>query len=110
MLPEQSIEFRYDTQLLIDGYEDLDEDEVFDYIAENFKGDSLLATETRSRSTIIPMSPGWCWPTAGLWVRSTTSSWRIWTVRQEACRDNRVYAAWIIRCTSPGNSVKTTGV
>ena len=37
------IEFRYDTQLLIDGYEDLDEDEVFDYIAENFKGDSLLA-------------------------------------------------------------------
>ena len=33
MLPEQSIEFRYDTQLLIDGYEDLDEDEVFE-IAE----------------------------------------------------------------------------
>ncbi len=25
MLPEQSIEFRYDTQLLIDGYEDLDD-------------------------------------------------------------------------------------
>ena len=81
MLPEQSIEFRYDTQLLIDGYEDLDEDEVFDYIAENFKGD-------RSRSTIIPMSPGWCWPTAGPWGRSTTSSWKIWTVRQEACRGN----------------------
>ncbi len=59
MLPEQSIEFRYDTQLLIDGYEDLDEDEVFDYIAENFKGE-----------------------------RSTTSSWKIWTVRQEACRGN----------------------
>ena len=30
-MPEQSIEFRYDTQLLIDG-EDLDEDEVNDYI------------------------------------------------------------------------------
>lgn len=43
MIPEQTIEFRYDTQLLIDGYEDLDEDEVFDYIATNFKGDSLLA-------------------------------------------------------------------
>ena len=35
-------EFRYDTQLLIDG-EGLDEDEIFDYIAANFKGDSLLA-------------------------------------------------------------------
>ena len=36
------LEFRYDTQLLIDG-EDLDEDEVFDYIVEHIKGDSLLA-------------------------------------------------------------------
>ena len=34
------LEFRYDTQLLIDG-DDLDEDEVFDYIVEHFKGDSL---------------------------------------------------------------------
>ena len=41
-MPEQSIEFRYDTQLLIDG-EDLDEDEVHDYIKEHFKGDCLLA-------------------------------------------------------------------
>ena len=40
-MPEQSIEFRYDTQLLIDG-EDLDEDEVNDYIKEHFKGDCLL--------------------------------------------------------------------
>lgn len=39
---EQTIEFRYDTQLLIEG-EDLDEDEIFDYISEHFKGDSLLA-------------------------------------------------------------------
>ena len=30
------LEYRYDTQLLIDG-DDLDEDEVFDYIAENFE-------------------------------------------------------------------------
>ena len=36
------LESRYDTQLLIEG-EDLDEDEIFDYIAGHFKGDSLLA-------------------------------------------------------------------
>ena len=36
------IEFRYDTQLLIEG-EGLDEDAINDYIRENFKGDSLLA-------------------------------------------------------------------
>ena len=41
-MEEQSIEFRYDTQLLIDG-EDLDEDEVNDYIKEHFEGDCLLA-------------------------------------------------------------------
>ena len=35
-------EFRYDTQLLIEG-EDLDEDEINDYFVENFKGDCLLA-------------------------------------------------------------------
>ena len=43
MLPEQSIEFRYDTQLLLDGYdEDLDADDVRDYIADHFTGDELL--------------------------------------------------------------------
>ena len=36
------LEFRYDTQLLIEG-ENLDEDEINDYITANFKGDSLLA-------------------------------------------------------------------
>ena len=36
------VEFRYDTQLLIEGH-DLDEDEIFDYFTENFIGDSLLA-------------------------------------------------------------------
>ena len=30
------------TQMLIEGH-DLDEDEIFDYITEHFKGDSLLA-------------------------------------------------------------------
>ena len=37
----EELEYRYDTQLLIDG-EDLDEDEINDYIVEHFKGDSLL--------------------------------------------------------------------
>ncbi|MCR5417479.1 MAG: kinase to dihydroxyacetone kinase [Lachnospiraceae bacterium] len=41
-MTEQTIEYRYDTQLLIEG-EDLDEDEIFDYISKNFVGDSLLA-------------------------------------------------------------------
>lgn len=36
------LEFKFDTQLLIDGH-DLDEDEIFDWIAENIPGDSLLA-------------------------------------------------------------------
>ncbi|MCR5451365.1 MAG: hypothetical protein K6F00_01915 [Lachnospiraceae bacterium] len=47
-MTEQSIEFRYDTQLLLDltgmdedDVEDL-ADEIQDYIVENFKGDELL--------------------------------------------------------------------
>ena len=35
-------EFRYDTQLLIEGT-DLDEGEINDYIRSHFKGDCLLA-------------------------------------------------------------------
>lgn len=35
-------EYRYDTQLLIEG-NDLDEDEIYDYIADTFEGDCLLA-------------------------------------------------------------------
>lgn len=38
----EPLEFRYDTQLLIEG-QDLDEDEINDYITEHFKGDCLLA-------------------------------------------------------------------
>lgn len=41
------IEFRYDTQLLIEG-ENLDEDAIHDYFIENFKGDSLLAVGDES--------------------------------------------------------------
>lgn len=36
------IEFKYDTQLLIEG-SGLDEEIIFDYIQDNIKGDSLLA-------------------------------------------------------------------
>ena len=35
-------EFKFDTQLLIEG-EDLDKDVIHDYFIENFKGDCLLA-------------------------------------------------------------------
>ena len=36
------LEFRYDTQLLIEGH-GLDEDRIYDYIATHLAGDSLLA-------------------------------------------------------------------
>lgn len=40
----EDIEYRYDTQLLIERTDkDLDEDEINDYITENFVGDCLLA-------------------------------------------------------------------
>lgn len=35
------IQYRYDTQLLIEG-EDLSEDEIIDYINEHFQGDCLV--------------------------------------------------------------------
>ena len=38
----EDLEFRYDTQLLIEG-EDLDEDDIFDWIKDNLMGDCLLA-------------------------------------------------------------------
>ena len=37
------LEFKYDTQLLIEG-EDLDEDVISEYFTENFKGEQLLPT------------------------------------------------------------------
>ena len=40
---EDSFAYRYDTQLLIDSRDDdLDEDEITDYITEHFEGNSLL--------------------------------------------------------------------
>ncbi len=41
------MEFRYDTQLLIEG-ENLDEDAINDYFVTHFKGDSLLAAGDES--------------------------------------------------------------
>ena len=38
----QTIEYRYDTQMLVEG-RGLDEDAVFAYITAHFAGDSLLA-------------------------------------------------------------------
>mgnify|MGYP003183264016 CR=1 FL=1 len=37
----EQLEFKFDTQLLIDGH-DLSEDAIHDYILEHFKGDCLL--------------------------------------------------------------------
>ncbi|MBR4502168.1 MAG: kinase to dihydroxyacetone kinase [Clostridia bacterium] len=39
---EEYSEYRYDTQLLIEG-ENLDEDKIRDYFTENFQGNCLLA-------------------------------------------------------------------
>ena len=36
------LEFQFDTQLLIEG-ENLDEDEIYDYIQQNIPGDCLIA-------------------------------------------------------------------
>ncbi len=38
----EPLEFRYDTQLLIEG-KNLDEDAIHDYFMANFKGDCLIA-------------------------------------------------------------------
>ena len=40
-MDEEETEFRYDTQLLIEG-QDLDEDKINDYIRSHFEGDCLL--------------------------------------------------------------------
>ena len=41
------LEFKFDTQLLIDG-RNLSEDEIFDYITKNIEGDCLLAVGDES--------------------------------------------------------------
>ena len=56
---EKMIEFRYDTQLLIEG-EHLDEDAINDYFTEHLK------------STFIPMNLGKCWNIVLHWVKFMT--------------------------------------
>ena len=58
------LQYRYDTQMLIDG-EDLDEDEIRDYITEHFDGDCLLAvggdgiiSRSTSMGTVFSPSEG----------------------------------------------------
>lgn len=41
------LEFKFDTQLLIEGH-NLDENKINEYITNNFKGDSLLAVGDES--------------------------------------------------------------
>lgn len=41
-MKKKMIQFKYDTQLLIEG-KNLDEDKISDYFMNNFKGDCLLA-------------------------------------------------------------------
>ena len=74
-------EFRYDTQLLIEG-QDLDEDVISEYFTEHFKGDCLLAVGDDEL-----MSPGRCWNTAPPWGKSMTLWWKTWTDSPEDCRD-----------------------
>ena len=52
----QTIEFRYDTQMLIEGH-GLDEDAIFAYITAHFAGDSLLAVGDEDLIKIHFQSP-----------------------------------------------------
>ena len=73
------LEFRYDTQLLIEGH-DLDEEQIRAHFLAHFKGDCLLVVgdEELIRFIFIRICPWevleYC---AGL-GRSTTSSSKIW--------------------------------
>ena len=72
--------YRYDTQLLIDRRDrDLDEDEIADYITENFEGNSLIAAGDRIWSRFIStrMSRGKFWNTAIRLEKFMTSWLRI---------------------------------
>lgn len=69
--------YRYDTQLLIERRdEDLDEDEISDYITEHFEGNSLIAAgdEDLVKSISIQMSHGKFWNTAIQLAKSLTLS------------------------------------
>ena len=46
------LEYKFDTQLLIEG-QNLNEDEINDYITENFQGDCLLAVGCLLYTSIV---------------------------------------------------------
>ena len=72
--------YRYDTQLLIERRdEDLDEDDIADYITEHFEGNSLIAAGDEDLVKIhsIRMSRGRYWSIAILLEKSLISLWKI---------------------------------
>ena len=75
-------EFRYDTQLLIEG-ENLDEDTVHDHFIRHFKGDCLLAVGDENLIK-IQTNPGRYWNIVRDWGKFSISWWRIWTGRRAA--------------------------
>ena len=51
---EDQFAYRYDTQLLIERRDkDLDEDEISDYITDNFEGNSLIIRQNLLEAFII---------------------------------------------------------
>ena len=51
---EDQFAYRYDTQLLIERRDkDLDEDEISDYITDNFEGNSLIIRQNLHKALII---------------------------------------------------------
>ena len=80
----EPIEFRYDTQLLIEG-ENLDEDAINEYFTENFKGDCLLAVgdEELIKIHYHTNEPWKVLEYCRTWVRYMILWLRTWTDRQE---------------------------
>ena len=65
------LEFKYDTQLLIEG-KNLDEDVINDYFTNNFKGDCLLAVgdEDLIKIHFHTTNRGKCWNIVQRWEKS----------------------------------------
>ena len=79
------LEYKFDTQLLIEG-ENLSEDDIHDYITAHFKGDCLLAVgdDTLIKIHYHTNGPGTFSLTERLWVTSSMSSWKTWNGRKTA--------------------------
>ena len=75
------LEYRYDTQLLIEG-ENLDEDQINDYITKNIQGDCLLAVgdDELSKFIFILILLGKSWNIVQLWARFMILLSKIWIV------------------------------